>query len=205
MAAQALEQSVLETKDKDQLLAISKALGVKVTARSKKADIISAILATTGGSSAGDATDQPTSSGAEKASTSGGDRSATSATEDAPAETTDDSTASAVQKTLPRLHRRRPPTKNRQPSGNWSSPQSPLKTLQRTGHRSVVVRIVMANSVMVNASNAMGNATDNAKTAREMQMGKAEIGVDAAVAKAADPMKARRAKIVTFSKMTTPR
>ena len=74
VAAQALEQSVLETKDKDQLLAISKALGVKVTARSKKADIISAILETTGGSSAGDATDQPTSSGAEKASTSGGDR-----------------------------------------------------------------------------------------------------------------------------------
>ena len=55
VAAQALEQSVLETKDKDQLLAISKALGVKVTARSKKADIISAILETTGGSSAGDA------------------------------------------------------------------------------------------------------------------------------------------------------
>ena len=98
MAAQALEQSVLETKDKDQLLAISKALGVKVTARSKKADIISAILETTGGSSAGDATDQPTSSGAEKASTSGGDRSATSATEDTPAETTDDSTTSARSK-----------------------------------------------------------------------------------------------------------
>ena len=98
VAAQALEQSVLETKDKDQLLAISKALGVKVTARSKKADIISAILATTGGSSAGDATDQPTSSGAKKASTSGGDRSATSATEDAPAETTGDSTASARSK-----------------------------------------------------------------------------------------------------------
>ena len=110
-----------------------------------------------------------------------------------------------VQKRLPRPHRRRPPTKNRQPSGNWSSPQSPPKTLQRTGHRSVVVRIVMANSVMVNASNAMGNATDSAKTAREMQMGKAGIAVDAAVAKAADPMKARRAKIVTFSKMTTPR
>ncbi|MGB1687202.1 MAG: transcription termination factor Rho [Ilumatobacteraceae bacterium] len=95
MAAQALEQSVLETKDKDQLLAISKALGVKVTARSKKADIISAILATTGGSSAGDATDQSASSGAEKASTSGGGRSSASTTEDAPAETTDDSTASA--------------------------------------------------------------------------------------------------------------
>ena len=98
MAAQALEQSVLETKDKDQLLAISKALGVKVTARSKKADIISAILATTGGSSAGDATDQPASSGAEKASTSGGDRSATSTTEDAPSEKNDDSTASAPSK-----------------------------------------------------------------------------------------------------------
>ena len=98
MAAQALEQSVLETKDKDQLLAISKALGVKVTARSKKADIISAILATTGGSSAGDATDQSASSGAEKVSSSGGDRSTTSTTEDAPAETTDDSTASAPSK-----------------------------------------------------------------------------------------------------------
>jgi len=98
VAAQALEQSVLETKDKDQLLAISKALGVKVTARSKKADIISAILATTGGSSAGDATDQSASSGAEKASTSGGDRSATSTSEDAPAEKNDDSTASAPSK-----------------------------------------------------------------------------------------------------------
>ncbi|MGA1571158.1 MAG: transcription termination factor Rho [Ilumatobacteraceae bacterium] len=54
VAAQALEQSVLETKDKEQLLAISKALGVKVTARSKKADIIDAILATTGGAPASD-------------------------------------------------------------------------------------------------------------------------------------------------------
>ena len=98
MAAQALEQSVLETKDKDQLLAISKALGVKVTARSKKADIISAILATTGGSSAGDAADQAASSGAEKGSTSGGDRPATSETEDAPAEKTDASTASSPSK-----------------------------------------------------------------------------------------------------------
>jgi transcription termination factor Rho len=98
VAAQALEQSVLETKDKDQLLAISKALGVKVTARSKKADIISAILATTGGSSSGDAADQPASSGAEKASTSRGNRAATSDTEDAPAETIEASTASAPSK-----------------------------------------------------------------------------------------------------------
>ena len=58
MAAQALEQSVLETKDKEQLLAISKALGVKVTARSKKADIIDAILETTGGSTGGGASSE---------------------------------------------------------------------------------------------------------------------------------------------------
>jgi len=64
VAAQALEQSVLETKDKEQLLAISKALGVKVTARSKKADIIDAILATTGGAPASDS-----SSGAPAKST----------------------------------------------------------------------------------------------------------------------------------------
>jgi hypothetical protein len=49
VAAQALEQSVLETKDKEQLMAIAKALGLKVTARSKKADIIGQILETTGG------------------------------------------------------------------------------------------------------------------------------------------------------------
>lgn len=58
VAAQALEQSVLETKDKEQLLAISKALGVKVTARSKKSDIIDAILATTGGSTGGGSGDE---------------------------------------------------------------------------------------------------------------------------------------------------
>ncbi len=48
MAAQALEQSVLESKDKEQLLAIAKALGLKATARTKKADIIGQILETTG-------------------------------------------------------------------------------------------------------------------------------------------------------------
>ena len=48
MAAQALEQSVLESKDKEQLLAIAKALGLKANARTKKADIIGQILETTG-------------------------------------------------------------------------------------------------------------------------------------------------------------
>jgi transcription termination factor Rho len=50
VAAQALEQSVLESKDKEQLLAIAKALGLKASARSKKADIIDQILEMTGSS-----------------------------------------------------------------------------------------------------------------------------------------------------------
>ena len=50
MAAEALEQSVLESKDKDQLLAIAKALGLKATSRTKKSDIIDSILDSTGAS-----------------------------------------------------------------------------------------------------------------------------------------------------------
>jgi transcription termination factor Rho len=48
VAAEALEQSVLESKDKDQLLAIAKALGLKATSRTKKAEIIDSILEMTG-------------------------------------------------------------------------------------------------------------------------------------------------------------
>ncbi|MFV0309139.1 MAG: transcription termination factor Rho [Desertimonas sp.] len=48
MAAEALEQSVLESKDKEQLLAIAKALGLKASSRTKKSDIITLILETTG-------------------------------------------------------------------------------------------------------------------------------------------------------------
>ena len=48
MTAQALEQSVLESKDKAQLVHIAEALGVKTNARNKKADIIDQILAKTG-------------------------------------------------------------------------------------------------------------------------------------------------------------
>ena len=47
MAAAALEQSVLESKDKDTLLEMAKALGVKANARLKKSDIIDKILDTT--------------------------------------------------------------------------------------------------------------------------------------------------------------
>jgi transcription termination factor Rho len=51
VTAQALEQSVLESKDKAQLIAIAEALGVKANSRNKKADIIDQILTKTGGSS----------------------------------------------------------------------------------------------------------------------------------------------------------
>jgi transcription termination factor Rho len=49
VAAEALEQSMLESKDKDQLLAIAQALGIKTTARAAKATLITKILETTGG------------------------------------------------------------------------------------------------------------------------------------------------------------
>ncbi len=48
MAAEALEQSMLESKDKEQLLAIAQALGIKTTARASKATLIKGILETTG-------------------------------------------------------------------------------------------------------------------------------------------------------------
>lgn len=50
MAADALEKSVLESKDREQLMAIANALGLKTAARAKKEDIISKILDTVGGS-----------------------------------------------------------------------------------------------------------------------------------------------------------
>src|SRR5207253_7698107 len=51
-STEALERSVLEGKDREQLLAIAAALGVKATSRAKKADIIAKILEQTGGPSA---------------------------------------------------------------------------------------------------------------------------------------------------------
>ena len=44
MAAEALEQSVLESKDREQLMAIAQALGVKSVSRAKKAELIDKIL-----------------------------------------------------------------------------------------------------------------------------------------------------------------
>ena len=48
MAAEALEASVLDSKDKEQLLAIARALGIKTNARASKATLIGKILETTG-------------------------------------------------------------------------------------------------------------------------------------------------------------
>lgn len=47
-SSEALERSVLESKDREQLLAIASALGVKATSRARKADIIDRILQQTG-------------------------------------------------------------------------------------------------------------------------------------------------------------
>lgn len=44
MAAEALEKSALENKDKDQLLAIAQALGVSSVSRASKATLIEKIL-----------------------------------------------------------------------------------------------------------------------------------------------------------------
>ena len=71
VTAQALEQSVLESKDKTQLIQIAEALGVKANARNKKADIIDQILSKTGGSGAAAAAPAPaaTASSARAAAT----------------------------------------------------------------------------------------------------------------------------------------
>jgi|688.fasta_scaffold03807_21 transcription termination factor Rho len=52
MAAEALEKSALESKDKEQLTAIAEALGVKAPARATKAILVEKILEKTGGSAA---------------------------------------------------------------------------------------------------------------------------------------------------------
>jgi transcription termination factor Rho len=58
---------MLESKDKDTLLEMAKALGVKVTARQKKSDIIDKILETTGPSSSSTPTAEPSSGNGQSA------------------------------------------------------------------------------------------------------------------------------------------
>ena len=79
MTAQALEQSVLESKDKAQLIAIAEALGVKASARSKKSEIIDQILDMTGASRAG--------AGSAAPAETNGDSTPPAAEQDAPTPT----------------------------------------------------------------------------------------------------------------------
>ena len=67
MAADALEKSVLESKDKDQLVAIATALGIKAGPRAKKEDIIVKILDTVGGPGASSSSSSSSSSAGESA------------------------------------------------------------------------------------------------------------------------------------------
>jgi transcription termination factor Rho len=60
---EALERSVLENKDREQLLTIASALGVKPGSRAKKADIIAKILETTGATPAPEAAPAPNGKG----------------------------------------------------------------------------------------------------------------------------------------------
>ena len=106
MTAQALEQSVLESKDKDQLLAIAKALGLKASARNKKAEIIDQILTTTSSASSGDAATaavSPRSSAASRTGASAtapadetGGRSDTSSTSNTSGPSTTSATAGSA-------------------------------------------------------------------------------------------------------------
>src|SRR5580765_1697119 len=48
MSAETLERSVLEGKDREQLVAIASALGIKALSRAKKAEIVDRILEHTG-------------------------------------------------------------------------------------------------------------------------------------------------------------
>jgi transcription termination factor Rho len=79
VTAQALEQSVLESKDKAQLIAIAEALGVKASARSKKSEIIDQILDMTGASRGG--------AGSTAPAETNGDSTPPAAEQDAPTPT----------------------------------------------------------------------------------------------------------------------
>jgi transcription termination factor Rho len=70
-STEALERSVLEGKDREQLLAIAGALGVKATSRAKKADIIAKILEQTGGTDTADTASPPRAPRARNANGNG--------------------------------------------------------------------------------------------------------------------------------------
>ena len=98
MPAAALEQSVLESKDKDTLLEMAKALGVKANTRLKKADIISRILDTTG---PGDDTSSAGNGNAPGSDTQSADTASDPKTTDSGEPSADESSAPAAQGDTP--------------------------------------------------------------------------------------------------------
>ena len=78
VASGALEQSALEAKDREQLLAIAKALGVKSAARAKKEEIIEMILEQTAPAPVV-AAPSASSTGSKRSSASASDSSASAA------------------------------------------------------------------------------------------------------------------------------
>ena len=122
MAAAALEQSMLESKDKDTLLEMSKALGVKASSRLKKADIIAKILDTTGPAASASGS-SPTSSSADSDSAKPGnsaDKDQSSA--DSPKESTaKESTGSNSARTSPKSAEASPVTvgPDGEPLADW--------------------------------------------------------------------------------------
>ena len=87
MAAEALERSALEGKDKDQLTQIAKALGVTGISKLKKADLVARIIETTGGES---------NNGSSGNGSSGAGRGDTAAPADTPAPAPHDASAPAA-------------------------------------------------------------------------------------------------------------
>jgi transcription termination factor Rho len=85
MAAEALEKSALEAKDKDQLLAIATALGVKSVSRATKSTLITKILEQTGGNGNASAKSSDSASKPERAPRPRKTESADDGSDDAPA------------------------------------------------------------------------------------------------------------------------
>jgi transcription termination factor Rho len=92
-----LERSVLEAKERDELLAIAEALGARTTSRSKKADLITSILRATGidvdPDAEGDNAAQADEAPARRRTRTR--RGATATADDAPAEAAADTSADA--------------------------------------------------------------------------------------------------------------
>jgi transcription termination factor Rho len=90
MSETQLERSVLEAKEREELVAIADALGAKPAARAKKADLVTQILRATGieapATEAPDGAERPKRTRARKATAAGSARNATPAGETAPPE-----------------------------------------------------------------------------------------------------------------------